>query len=84
LRFGDVVRGFQIAGADESGQHRGWKWFRTGKIENLVVLPTHFTGPRTGCELTVERLERPYCHLQDMPLPRGPIRPLPPDCVVDC
>jgi hypothetical protein len=84
LRFGDVLRGYQVAGADELGKHRGWKWFRTGKIEDLQILPTHFTGPRKGSQLTVERLDRVFCHLDGMVLPHGATRPLPSDSVVDC
>ena len=84
LRFGDVVRGYQVAGADESGKHRGWKWFRTSKIEDLQILPTHFAGPRNGAHATVERLDRVFTALDGMTLPHGPTRALPPDCVVDC
>jgi hypothetical protein len=83
-RYGDVLRGFQIGGADQFGNHRGWKWFRTGKIEGLQVLPVHFMGPREGAQLTVERLERTYCHLEGMVLPHGSVRPLPAASVVDC
>jgi hypothetical protein len=83
-RFGDVLRGYQVAGADEFGNHRGWKWFRTAKIEDLQVLPTHFTGPRSGAQLTVDRLERTYSYLDGMALPQASPRPLPKDAVVDC
>ncbi len=83
-RFGDVLRGYQIAGADESGRHRGWKWFRTGKIEDLQVLTTVFVGPRAGAERTVERLERVFCHAEGLILLRHSTGSLPAEVVVDC
>lgn len=83
-RYGDVVRGYQIAGADEFGKHRGWKWFRTTKIEELQILPTHFVGPRSGAQLTVERLERVFSYLDGMALPHATTGTLPPGSVVDC
>jgi hypothetical protein len=83
-RFGDVLRGYQIGGADESGTHRGWKWFRTGKIESLQVLTSHFPGARAGADRTVERLERVYSRIDGMVAPGGLPAGLPVDSVVDC
>jgi hypothetical protein len=83
-RFGDVLRGYQVEGADEQGKHRGWKWFRTGKIQELQILSTHFAHPRQGWQQTVDRLERLYCHLDGVVIPHTGTRTLPADSVVDC
>lgn len=83
-RYGDVFRGFQIGGADERGNHRGWKWFRVDKVQELQVLPVHFMGPREGAALTVERLERTYAHSPGMSLPHAAMGHLPAASVVDC
>ena len=44
----NVLYGFQIAGTDLFGRHRGWKCYVVDRIECLHALDAHFLGPHVG------------------------------------
>ena len=70
-RHVDVLKAYQIAGADELGRHIGWKWFTVSRIEAVLVLATRFTASRNEDGLRNRVLQRVYCQVSPSPFPTG-------------
>ncbi|MES2765368.1 MAG: WYL domain-containing protein [Bacteroidota bacterium] len=43
----EVLRAYQLGGHSDSGEHEGWKLFKTSRIKNLVETGEFFTDVRS-------------------------------------
>ena len=60
----ELLRVYQVAGASESGEPRGWKLLRVDEIHGLAILEENFSGPRQGYKRGDKALDaRIYCEL---------------------
>jgi len=44
----EVIRGYQVRGGSRSGESVGWKFFDVQLIDDFELLPTVFSGERSG------------------------------------
>ncbi len=44
----EVIRGYQVRGGSRSGESIGWKFFDVQLIDDFELLPTSFSGERSG------------------------------------
>jgi hypothetical protein len=59
----DVLKAYQLAGADELGRHVGWRWFKVSKMDAIKVLSTAFPGSRPTDGARERSLQRVYCEV---------------------
>jgi hypothetical protein len=63
----DVLKAYQVAGANELGRHVGWRWFKVSKIDSIKVLPTAFPASRSSEGVRERALQRVYCEVSSSP-----------------
>jgi hypothetical protein len=63
----DILKVYQVAGADELGRHVGWKWFSISKMDEVKVLSTAFPGLRPPDGIRERALQRIYCQVAARP-----------------
>jgi hypothetical protein len=56
----DVLKVYQVAGADELGRHVGWRWFKVSKMDAIMVLSASFSPVRPEDGLRYKALQRIY------------------------
>ncbi len=54
----DLLRCYQVGGASDSGQPKGWKLFRVDEIHQLHVTEDSFSRPRDGYKRGDTALDR--------------------------
>lgn len=60
----ELLRCYQVGGASESDQPKGWKLFRVDEIHQLHGTEENFSGPRLGYNRNDKALDRQiYCQL---------------------
>ncbi len=59
----DVLKAYQLAGANELGRHTGWRWLKVSKMDALTVLSTAFPGSRPADGARARSLQRVYCEV---------------------
>lgn len=60
----ELLRVYQVSGASESGEHRGWKLLRVDEIRGLQILDEQFQGPRPGYNRGDRAMDQAiYCQL---------------------
>lgn len=59
----ELLRGFQTAGASESGESYGWKLFDVAKISDLTILDQIFTSNRPNYNPNDSAMQVVCCHV---------------------
>lgn len=66
MRHRDVLKVYQVAGANELGRHVGWRWFTVSRMDEVMVLSTTFSATRSEDGLRPRVLQRIYCEVPSL------------------
>lgn len=59
----EVVRGYQVGGASQSGESVGWKLYSVSKITNLSETGDVFSDNRPGYNPNDQAMSVVHCHV---------------------